>query len=192
MRGAAASDAAVRALAQAAARTADAAAEAPDEMPPRVTGRLPEATPIDLAREAAQQTWAARTRHALTATLRRNDPAAQARAARVGSVLIAAAADSLTTDVLMLWTQHACAPRRQRARRATLTPRCCAQCRRRALSRPTRRSLVAYRTVTEAEVIRGRIIPDVRSCIPESRCSVSGGYQCDLPPSSLPTPPPRD
>jgi hypothetical protein len=49
----------------------------------------------------------AKTLRSLTATLYQNDPAAQARAARLAGAFIVVAADSLPTDDLIAWAQTA-------------------------------------------------------------------------------------
>jgi hypothetical protein len=95
-------------VASMAAQEAWSAALALGGMPPQVVARLPDDALHALTRAAAQKDgWAAQALRSLTATLRQGDPTAQAHAARVVSVLIAAAADSLPADDLIAWAQTA-------------------------------------------------------------------------------------
>jgi hypothetical protein len=98
----------LRALAQAAAQEAWSAALALGGMPPQVVARLSDDDLRALAQAAVQKDgWAAQTLRSLTTTLRQDDPAAQARAARLSVAVIAAAADVLSADDLIAWAQEA-------------------------------------------------------------------------------------
>jgi hypothetical protein len=101
-------EASLIALAQATSREMDVAAHALVEMPSHVIDRLPEDALCALAHATAQEAeWATEALHSPTATLRQDDPAAQARAARLSVMLIASAADVLSADALIAWAQEA-------------------------------------------------------------------------------------
>jgi hypothetical protein len=143
-------DADLRALAQAAAQEESMGANLLIVILPRVLDRLMDAAVMDLAHATAKTEWATeRTMHPLMEMLQTPDPTAQARAARLSGALIAAAADVLSADDLIVWAQHApptalarneaLAARRWRARAPAPPLRRCVRFWRSVSFRPTRR-----------------------------------------------------